>query len=144
LKRWGRKPDAEWGLDVEWGLDKVKQARRSVKKVRLKLLSPTVQAMDSSAEDLGAAVESLKTLEAAFTSGRRLTTEWRRLLELEMGGLRRELREISALLEGAGKFYEGWARLASNDIDDAPAHYSGQGMPLPPVPLRSGKVVAIG
>jgi hypothetical protein len=89
-------------------------------------------------------VDCLKTLEAGFASGRRLAPQRRRLLEFEMGGLRSELREVNALLEGVGKFYRGWARLVCTGIDDAPANYSVQGMPIPPPPLRSSKVVAIG
>jgi hypothetical protein len=138
LKRWNNTPDAKWQLD------KVKQARRSLDKVRMKLLSPTIQAMDSSTSDLGVAVECLKTLEVGFASGQPVALEWRRLLEQEMGGLRRELREVNALLEGAGKFYQGWARLVATGVDDEPAHYSVQGVPIPPAPFRSGKVVAIG
>jgi len=138
LKRWNSTPDAKWQLD------KVKQARRSLDKVRLKLLSPTIQAMDSSTSDPGVAVECLKTLEARLASGQPLTPQVRRLLEFEMGRLRQELREVSALLDGVGKFYQGWARLVAAGTDDAPAHYSVQGMPIPPPPLRSSKVVAIG
>ena len=131
--------------DAKWELDKASQARRSLAKVRLKLLSPTVQTMDSSASELGAAVESLGKLEAGFRSGRRLTPQGRRLLELEMGNLRRELKEVSILLQGVGKFYEGWARLvATTGIDDAPTHYSMQGVPIPSAAARSSKVVAIG
>jgi hypothetical protein len=142
LKPWDTTADAKWELD------KASQARRSLAKVRLKLLSPTIQSMDSSAAELGVAVESLGKLEARFRSGRRLTPEGRRLLELEMGNLRRELREVSALLQGVGKFYEGWARVVAIDaargIDDAPAHYSMQGVGIPPPAIRSSKVVAIG
>jgi hypothetical protein len=104
--------------------------------------------MDSSSSELGVAVECLGKLEAGLRSGRRLTPEGRRLLELEMGKLRHELREVSALLQGVGKFYEGWARLVAADdatgVDDAPGHYSVQGVRIPAVPLRSSKVVAIG
>lgn len=137
MKRWSSIPDTKWELD------KAKQARRSLEKVRLKLLSPTIQAMDSSTSDLGVAVECLKTLEVGFASGRRLTPEWRRLLEQEMMGLRRELIEVNALLQGAGKFYQGWARLVATG-DDAPANYGTAGQPIPPMPDRSSKVVAIG
>jgi hypothetical protein len=137
LKRWSSIPDTKWELD------KAKQARRSLEKVRLKLLSPTIQAMDSSTSDLGVAVECLKTLEVGFTAGRRLTPEWRRLLEQEMTGLRRELIEVNALLQGAGKFYQGWARLVAT-ADDASANYGMAGQPILPIPDRSSKVVAIG
>jgi hypothetical protein len=100
--------------------------------------------MDSSGSDLGVAVECLKTLEVGFASGQLVAPQWRRQLDQEMGGLRLELREVNALLEGAGKFYQGWARLVATGVDDAPAHYSVQGMPIAPVPVRAGKVVAIG
>ena len=138
MKRSDSKPDSKW-------VDKAKQARRSLEKVRLQLLSPTRQAMDGSASELGVAVDCLQKLEANFCSGQRLAPPGRRLLEFEMAGLRRELREVSTLLESAGKFYEGWARLVSTGIDDAPAHYTAQGMAIPPpAPHRSGKLVAIG
>lgn len=138
MKSWDSTSDSKW-------VDKAKQARRSLEKVRLKLLSPSVQAMDGSASELGVAVECLQKLEANFCAGQRLAPPGRRLLEFEMAGLRRELREVSTLLESAGKFYEGWARLVSTGIDDAPEHYTVQGMPIPPPPLHySGKVVAIG
>jgi hypothetical protein len=138
--------------DAKWELDKASQARRSLAKVRLKLVSPTVQSMDWSASELGVAVECLGKLEAGFRSGRRLSPQGRRLLEVEMGKLRRELKEVSVLLQGVGKFYEGWARLVATEVargmaasmDDAPAHYSMQGVSIPPVPIRSSKVVAIG
>ncbi len=131
-------------VDAKWELDKARQARRSLAKVRLKLLSPTIQTMDSSARELGVAVECLSRLEAGLRSGRRLTPGGRRLLALEMGTLRGELREVSALFESVGKFYEGWARLVGTSGDDAPAHYSMQGVAIPAAAVRSSKVVAIG
>ena len=137
MKRWSILPDTKWELD------KAKQARRSLEKVRLKLLTPSIQALDGSTSELGLAVECLKTLEVGFAAGRRLTPEWRRLLEVEMMGLRRELTEVNALLQGAGKFFQGWARLVAT-ADDAPANYGIAGKPVPPLPDRSAKVVAIG
>jgi hypothetical protein len=125
-------------------LDRARQARRSLQKVRLKLLSPTIRALDSSASDLGVAVECLQKLESGLATGQRRAPEWRRSLELEMGGLRRELREVNQLLAGAGKFYEGWARLVSTAADEAPANYTARGTPSSAAPIRSGKVVAIG
>lgn len=138
MKRWSNTQH-----DTKWELDKVKQARRSLDKVRLKLLSPSIQAMDGSTAELSIAVESLRTLEVSFAAGRRLTPEWRRLLEQEMVGLRRELAEANALLQNAGKFYRGWARLIAT-VDDAPANYGMAGKPIPPPADPSSKVVAIG
>jgi hypothetical protein len=129
---------------VKAELDKARQARRSLEKVRLKLLSPTIRALDSSASDLGVAIDCLEHLETDIASGQRRAPGWRRGLELEIGGLRRELREVNALMAGAGKFYEGWARLVSSGADDGPANYTARGEPSSPIPIQSGKVVAIG
>lgn len=124
-------------------LDQARQARRSLEKVRLKLLSPTIRALDGSASDLAVAVECMQMLESNVASCQRRAPDWRRSLELEIGGLRRELKEVNALLTGAGKFYQGWGRLLSTG-DDAPANYTARGTPAALIPIRSGKVVAIG
>ncbi len=137
MKRWNSTPDTKWELD------KVKQARRILDKVRLKLMCPSIQAMDSSTAELAVAVDCLRTLEVGFAAGRRLTPEWLRLLEHEMMGLRRELADVNVLLQNAGKFYQGWARLIAT-ADDAPANYSVAGKPIPPPTDPSSKVVAIG
>lgn len=122
----------------------MKRARRSLDKVRLKLLAPTTRALDSSASDIEVAVDSLKKLEAALASGQRRTPEWRRSLELELRSLSQDLRDVNALLAAAGQFYAGWACLVSTAVDDAPANYTAQGTPHPPLQIRSSKVVQIG
>lgn len=124
-------------------LAKLQQARQSVERVRLKLLSPSMQALDSSACDIAEAVESLKKLESELTSGRRRTPEWRRALEFEVRSLQQDLREVNALLAAAGQFYLGWARLVSTGTDDAPANYTPRGTTHPD-PCDSPKVVQIG
>ncbi len=125
-------------------LDKARQARRSLGKVRLKLLTPTVRAMDSSTSDLAVAIDCLTELQRDFASGQRRPVGWRRAIESEIGDLRRELSEVNALMAGAAKFYEGWARLVSSGADDGPANYTVRGTPSSPIPVRSSKVVAIG
>ena len=124
-------------------LERVMQARRSLEKVRIKLLRPTVEALDSSAGDLLAAVDSLQRLELDLASrGRRAGSE--RPLELEISAMRRELLNVTALLESAGKFHEGWARLASTVIDDTPANYTAGGNCRQPIPINSSRLVVHG
>jgi hypothetical protein len=129
---------------VKTELDKARQARKSLGKVRLKLLSPSIRAMDSSTSDLAVAIDCLSELQTDFVSGQRRPPGWRRAMETEIGDLRRELGEVNALMAGAAKFYEGWARLVSSGADDGPANYTVRGTPSSPIPIGSGKVVAIG
>ena len=125
-------------------LERVTQARRSLERVRIKLLRPTVETLDSSARDLMAAADSLRRLESGLAS-----RGWRgdgseRLLELEISAMQRELKNVTRLLESAGKFHEGWARLASTVIEDTTANYSAGGKSRPPVPINSGRLVVHG
>jgi len=120
------------------------QARRSLEKVRIKLLRPTVEALDSSAGDLMAAVDSLQRLELDLASGGRHSAGSERPLELEISTMRRELQNVTALLESAGMFHEGWARLASTVIEDAAAGYTAGGKSRQPIPINSARLVVHG
>ena len=116
------------------------QARRSLEKVRIKLLRPTVKSMDSSASDLMTAVDSLRRLELDLTS-----RGWRgggseRALEIEIQAMRNELRNVTVLFESAGKFHEGWARLASSMVDDT-VNYCANGKSGKPIPIDSARLV---
>lgn len=139
MKPWDNIPDK-----ATWELDQARQARRSLEKVRLRLISPSIRVLSTSASDLALAVECLQKLERNLTLGPGLPAQRRRSLELEMGALRRDLQEITALLAGLGKFYQGWARLISASADDAPSNYTSRGTPSSTAAERSGKVVAIG
>lgn len=138
MKRWEfiSKPKSE--------LNQARESRRSLEKVRARLLSPTVEALDGCVSDLQVAVANLQKLESDVTSGQPRPPDWRRSLEFEMAGLRRELHEVNELMAGAGRFYQGWARLLSTAGDEAPANYTDRGIPGTPIPIRSSKVVAIG
>ena len=138
MKRWEiiSKPKSE--------LDQARQSRRSLERVRSRLLSPSVDALENCVSDLQIAVANLQMLESQVTSSQPRAPDWRRPLEFEMAGLRRELREVNELLAGAARFYQGWARLLSTASDQAPANYTAQGMAGSPIPIRSSKVVAIG
>jgi hypothetical protein len=121
-------------------LKSVMQARRSLEKVRVKLLRPTVKSLDSSASDLMTAVDSLRRLELDLSS-----RDWRgggseRALEIEVQAMRNELQNVTVLFESAGNFHQGWARLASTMTDDT-ANYSAKGKSGKPIPIDSARLV---
>jgi hypothetical protein len=120
------------------------QARQSLEKVRKKLVRPTVEALDSSAGDLMTAVDSLRLLELDLASrgGRGERSE--RPLELEISTMRSELETVTRLLENAGKFHEGWARLASTVNEDTATNYTAGGKSRPPIPINSARLVVHG
>jgi len=138
------KPWANISGKTGWELAEARQARRSLEKVRLRLISPSIRVLSTSASDLAVAVESLQKLEQNLTLGPGLPADRRRSLELEMRALRRDLQEVTTLLAGVGKFYQGWARLISASADDAPSNYTSRGTPGATAAERSNKVVAIG
>jgi len=120
------------------------RARRSLEKVRTKLLRPTVETLDSSAWDLMTAVDSLRRLELDLAS-----RGWRgegseRPLQLEISAMRSELKTVTGLLESAGKFHEGWARLVSTMTDDAATNYMAGGKSRPPILIGSARLVVHG
>jgi hypothetical protein len=121
-------------------LKSVMQARRSLEKVRIKLLRPTVKSLDSSASDLMTAVDSLRRLELDLSS-----RDWRgrgseRALEIEVQAMRNELQNVTGLFENAGNFHQGWGRLASTGVDDT-ANYSPKGKAGKPIPIDSARLV---
>jgi len=118
-------------------LGKAKQARRSLEKVRQRLLTPTIKSLNSGTIDLAEAIDCMKQLEKECLSNRGRPPGYRRALEQEMIGLRRELKAVNALAAGAGKFMEGWARLIAPPVDDAPANYTNRGTPGVVVPIDS-------
>ena len=123
-------------------LEKIKTARARLEKFRLKLLRPSVGALESGSADLMVAVECLSQLEPVLGSRPR-SAGLDLSLHLEMDGLRRELEQVNALFEGAGKFYEGWSRLMSSAVDDAASNYTANGKPSVPISKQSNNVVVI-
>src|SRR5580698_8544809 len=105
-------------------VERVRQARCILERMRGRLLRPTFDALDSSARDLNLAVECLKQLDVSLKS-----PIWqglaRRKIEAEVVTLRRAVRSVEELLQNAGKFYAGLARLMAPD--DAPANYTAAG-----------------
>jgi hypothetical protein len=116
--------------NVNAELEQIKTARGSLQKFRMKLLRPSVAALESGSADLVIALECLKRLEQAMAS--------------EVASLRRELQQVNALLDGAGKFYEGWSRLLSCAADDGAANYTAHGKAAASVSNESNNVVIHG
>jgi hypothetical protein len=128
-------------MNVE--LEQIKTARARLQKFRLKLLRPSVGALESGSADLMVAVECLSQLEPVLASRPR-SASLDRDLHLEVAGLRRELQQVNALFEGAGKFYEGWSRLLSSAGDEATANYTASGKPGASISKQSNSVVMHG
>jgi len=111
---------------VQLELEKIGQARGNLEKVRQKLLQPTAQALESGASDVARAVQCLQRVESCLTLGGPQRGGAGQAIRAEIEGLRTDLRRVNALLEGAGKFYQGWARLMSSGVEDT-ANYTAEG-----------------
>lgn len=126
--------------DARAELNRVREARRIVEKVRGRMMHPTIQAMDRGAAELSSAAKCLANLESALRlSGRE--RKWPGI-GAELARLRLEMRNFQQLVEGAGKFYAGWARLIAPD--QAVANYAANGRAEQPAPVASGKAVLHG
>jgi hypothetical protein len=105
-------------------LERIRQARCILERMRGRLLRPTLDSLAASAKDLNLAVECLRQLDVSLQS-----PIWqgvtRRKIEAEVVALRLTLRTVEELLKNAGKFYAGLARLLAPD--DAPANYTAAG-----------------
>ena len=128
---------------VSTELEQIKTARARLEKFRLKLLRPCVGSLESGSADLMVAVKCLSQLEPVLASRPR-SASLDRSLHLEVAGLRRELQQVNALFEGAGKFYEGWSRLLSSATEEAAANYTASGKPGASISEQSNSVVIHG
>jgi hypothetical protein len=122
-------------------IERVRQARCLLERMRARLLRPTLEALDASATDLDLAVECLRQLDISLSSPI-WTGLVRRRIEAEVVGLRRALRSVEELLKNAGKFYAGLARLLAPD--EAPANYTSAGAQAPPPQAEEGSIVLHG
>jgi hypothetical protein len=122
-------------------VERVRQARCILERMRGRLLRPTFQALDSSAADLNLAVQCLQQLDVSLKS-----PIWqglaRRKLEREVVALRCAVRSVEELLKNAGKFYAGLARLMAPD--EAPANYTAAGTSGAPSHAAAESVVLHG
>jgi len=106
-------------------LEQARKARRILEKVRGSLLRPTVEALHGGVAGLNKAAECLQALEAQLKLPL-ADPGARQALGAEIAGLRQELRSVEKLAAAAGKFFEGWARLA-NAADQSTANYTAGG-----------------
>lgn len=124
-------------------LQKIAQARGQVERVRRKLGDPTPDAMDACAVELSQAVENLRQVETRLQSspgGRQPS----RVLYLEIAKLAHELQQVNALMGGAARFFEGWARLASAGAAETPPGYDSSGKVRPARTRQAGRLVLHG
>ncbi len=122
-------------------IDRVRQARTILERMRARLTHPSLETIDACAADLNIAVECLRQLDISSESPiwHGLT---RQVIETEVVALRRSLRSVEGLLRNAGKFYAGLARLLAPD--EAPANYTAAGAQLPPPPSSAGSIALHG
>ena len=116
-----------------------KQAQQRLEKVCKRLERPTVEALDRCTDDLADTITYLSSLQRE----RPTAPDEREKLAAEIGEIRQGIARATILLEAAGRFYSGWARLAAlgTDGDVAPSNYSSSGKV---VPIHPGTVVMDG
>lgn len=105
-------------------VERVRQARCLLEKMRGRLMRPTLEAIEGCATDLNLAVECLRQLDISLKSPlwQGLT---RRKVEREVVALRSAICSVEALLRNAARFYAGLARLMAPD--QAPPNYTAAG-----------------
>jgi hypothetical protein len=81
------------------------QARAKLAAARSRLLKPDLAAIGACAADLEEVAATLRTLECPIPLGTRPA------VHEQMHELKRELSQLRMLLEGAGRFYAGWAEM---------------------------------
>ncbi|HUJ49674.1 MAG TPA: hypothetical protein VLW25_05730 [Bryobacteraceae bacterium] len=123
-------------------IEKVREARRSLGAVCERLQCPSVESWKASERELITAIECLHALEQGLRSTGTASPH-SQTLSAEMAAIRRELARAQALLVAAGKFYQGWARLAGL-AEEEMANYTARRAGAPVLPIRSSQVVIHG
>jgi hypothetical protein len=123
--------------------EQAREARRRLQKVCDRLLQPGVKAFDACTEDLAGAITCLERLETtlASTPGGRTG---RQAIASEIVGLSREVSKARALLETAGKFYAGWARLIDASSEQTAISYTCTGKSRSAICIDRGRVALDG
>lgn len=121
-------------------IDRVRQARRILERMRSRLMRPTFDSLELSATDLNLAVDCLRQIDISLKSPiwEGLT---RRKIEAEVIALRQAVRGVEELLKNAGKFYAGLARLMAPDES---AGYSAAGTNQLSLCARKGNILVHG
>jgi hypothetical protein len=132
------------GGNVNAELGQIRAARTSLGKFRLKLLDPSLAALERGSADLRLAVEYLEQLEPVLRSRGARPPALDQALRFEITGLRRDFQQVSALLEGAGQFYQGWSRLLGCATEEEAANYTAHARPAAVHSIDSKGVVIHG
>ena len=111
-----------------------KQARRGVEQVRKRLLSPTPGAIENCSEPLSDAIVCMGRLQTYLRSPQAASGSSIQLLRSEIRGLRGELTVVTALLQSAAAFYEGYGRLLGTASDETSGDYGSIRRTPPPKP----------
>jgi len=119
-------------------LVRIREARKIIGRMRERLLRPSFESLAECATDLRSAVEYIRRLDAKLPVWQGVQ---RKALEAEVIGLRRDIRNVEALLTNAGKFYAGLACLLASD--QAPPNYTPAGS-IGAAPLEASKLVLHG
>jgi hypothetical protein len=105
------------------------------------LQRPTLDALSQSAEEMSSAIRALEHVEQRARSA---TPAAAQKLTMEVEAIRCEVAKAQALLENAGKFLEGWARLLGADQKPAAPNYTARGAAPAVVPIDASRVVMHG
>jgi hypothetical protein len=131
---------------VQWNLKTAKEIRRVLEIVCGRLERPTPESLDVAAGELSAAIRSLRELERRLKSAGPEAPCFPSLGE-EMSAIGCEVSRAQALLSGAGRFLQAWARMLAaetGEVEEAVANYNRGGVPGPVLAAAGGKVVLHG
>jgi hypothetical protein len=124
-------------------VEKAREAQRRMQKVCDRLLRPGVEAFDACAADLGGALECLGSLEMQLRSSAS-DRSGRQTLAFEIARLGCTVRNAQALLEAAGRFHAGLARLIDTSPEETGTAYTAGGKSRPPISIDRGRVAIHG
>lgn len=127
--------EAASGPNVDSHLLAAKQARRGVELVRKRLLSPTPGTIEQCAAPLSDAIECMEQIQVHLRNVPPGSGASVQLLRGEIRSLRGDLTTVTALLQSAAAFYEGYGRLLGTASDES-VDYGCIGRTPPPEPAR--------
>ena len=94
-----------------------KRARKGIEQIRKQLVSPTTESVHACAGPLSEAMRCMEMLQAELRQLPSRNTGLARELGPEVLGLRKELSQVTALLQSAAEFNEGYGRLLRSHMD---------------------------
>lgn len=114
--------------------ESVRQARRSIGLVRLKLLKPTAESLDGCAPHLRVAIDAVNRLQIDLAKQPGLPALSREKLRSEIDELRIELTQVIALVRNAAGFYAGLSLLLAPPAETVLGYVSGGVIMAQPTP----------